>query len=143
MFQPKLLRGFCLTAALVLLGFALPSGAASSVSSEAFSDVKVLTPGAAGVCNNDFIIENLNAQPAEVKVIIGNEDYINEQLQASEKRAYSLKGTLYLARSFGKDVSMDDLATIINTNPRTKLRIRCMNLPENPVPKEDTLRTFK
>ncbi len=107
------------------------------------SETVMLNPGDAAFCANDFILEAMEKKPGKVKIVLGNVDYINEQLEPGEKISYSLQGSLFLAKSHGKKVTMDDQAMIVNMSPDSKLKLRCLKLRKIPLREKDDLSIFK
>jgi len=49
-----------------------------------------------------------------------------------------------VARLRGReDVSLDEIAVIINLGPKAHMRVRCIDLRENPLKGKDSLTVFK
>ena len=106
--------------------------------------IRVIEPGEAERCANDFFVDNIGKEEADLKVVLGNKVYVNEILQAGEKRAFDLPATIHVARLRGReDVSFDEIAVIINLGPKAHMRVRCIDLRENPLEDKDSLTVFK
>ena len=106
--------------------------------------IRILEPGEAERCANDFFVDNIGNEEADLKVVLGNKVYVDEILQPGERRAFDLPATINVARFRGReDVSFDDVAVIINLGPKANLRVRCIKLRENPLKVKDPLATFK
>ncbi len=106
--------------------------------------IRVIKPGEAERCANDFFVDNIGKEEADLKVVLGNKVYVNEILQAGEKRAFDLPATIHVARLRGReDVSFDEIAVIINLGPKAHMRVRCIDLRENPLKDKDSLTVFK
>ena len=105
---------------------------------------RIIQPGEAERCTNDFFVDNIGNEEADLKVVLGNKVYVNEILQAGEKRAFDLPATIHVARLRGReDVSLDEIAVIINLGPKAHMRVRCIDLRENPLKGKDSLTVFK
>ena len=106
--------------------------------------IRVIEPGEAERCANDFFVDNIGNEEADLKVVLGNKVYVDEIMKAGEKRAFDLPATINVARLRGReDVSFDEIAVIINLGPKAHLRVRCIDLKENPLKKKDPLTVFK
>ena len=106
--------------------------------------IRVIEPGEAERCANDFFVDNIGKEEADLKVVLGNKVYVNEILQAGEKRAFDLPATIHVARLRGReDISFDEIAVIINLGPKAHMRVRCIDLRENPLKDKDSLTVFK
>ncbi len=106
--------------------------------------IRIVEPGEAERCANDFFVENIGKEEADLKVVLGNKVYVSEILQPGEKRAFDLPATIHVARLRGReDVSFDDIAVIINLGPTSHMRVRCIDLRENPLNVEDPSAAFK
>ena len=106
--------------------------------------IRIIEPGEAEHCANDFFVDNIGQEEADLKVVLGSKVYIDEILQAGEKRAFDLPATIHVARLRGReDVSFDDIAVIINLGPKAHMRVRCVDLGENPLKGKDALTVFK
>ncbi len=115
----------------------------SSASDDMAGEITILKPGSSITCDKDFIIENLSDGETELQVTLGNSPYISEKILANEKLAYNLNATRALARAHGKDVAMDDIATIFNKGENAQLKLRRYSLRRNPLRVEDELKIFK
>lgn len=106
--------------------------------------IRIIEPGEAERCANDFFIDNVGKENADLKVVLGHKVYVDEIMQPGEKRAFDLPATIHTARLRGReDVSFDDIAVIINLGPKSHLRVRCIDLRENPLKGKDPLTVFK
>ena len=106
--------------------------------------IRIVEPGEAIQCANDFFVDNIGKEEADLKVVLGNKVYVDEILQPGERRAFDLPATINVARFRGReDVTFDDIAVIINLGPKSHMRVRCINLGENPLKGKDPLSTFK
>lgn len=106
--------------------------------------IRIIEPGEAERCANDFFIDNIGKEEADLKVVLGNKVYISEILQPGERRAFDLPATIHVARLRGReDLSFDDVAIIINLGPKAHLRVRCIDLRDNPLKSKDALTVFK
>lgn len=106
--------------------------------------IRIIEPGEAERCANDFFIDNIGKEEADLKVVLGNKVYISEILQPGERRAFDLPATIHVARLRGReDLSFDDVAIIINLGPKAHLRVRCIDMRDNPLKGKDALTVFK
>ena len=106
--------------------------------------IRIIEPGEAERCANDFFIDNISKEEADLKVALGNKVYVSEILQPGERRAFDLPATINAARLRGReDLSFDEIAVIINLGPKAHLRVRCIDLRENPLKGKDGLAVFK
>ena len=106
--------------------------------------IRVIEPGEAERCANDFFVDNIGKEEADLKVVLGNKVYVSEILQPGERRAFDLPATINAARLRGReDLSFDDIAIIINLGPKAHMRVRCIDLRENPLKDKDGLAVFK
>ncbi len=106
--------------------------------------IRIIEPGEAERCANDFFVENIGKEEADLKVVLGNKVYVDEILQPGEKRAFDLPATINVARFRGReDISFDEVAVIINLGPKSHMRVRCIDLRDNPLKGKDPLSVFK
>ena len=106
--------------------------------------IRVIEPGEAERCANDFFVDNIGKEEADLKVVLGHKVYVSEILQPGEKRGFDLPATINIARLRGReDVSFDEIAVIINLGPKAHMRVRCIDLRENPLKSKDGLTVFK
>jgi hypothetical protein len=106
--------------------------------------IRIIEPGEAERCSNDFFVDNIGKEEADLRVVLGHKVYVNEIMQPGEKRAFDLPATINVARLRGReDISFDEIAVIINLGPKSHLRVRCMDLKENPLKGKDPLAVFK
>lgn len=114
--------------AIAILGFAFSFPGATEpltndkMDKEAFS----LDPWAVIVCSNDFIVENRGDDAAELTVIFGDDEFVDDRINAKEKRFYSRKRIIALAKSQGKNVEMDDVVTVINMDNKPNVKLQCL-----------------
>jgi hypothetical protein len=85
----------------------------------------ILTPGMVSSCQNDFIVENLDKDSAEIKIVLGNEEYANDKIESRDAKAYGLTFSLADAKMKGKSVQMNDVASILNTG-EAKVKLHCL-----------------
>ncbi len=106
--------------------------------------IRIIEPGEAARCANNFIVDNIGKEEADLKVVLGNKVYVDELLYPGEKRAFDLPATINVARLQGReDLSFDDVAVIINLGPKSQLQVRCIDLRDNPLKGKDPLTVFK
>ena len=106
--------------------------------------IRIIEPGEVERCANDFFIDNIGKEEADLKVVLGNKVYVSEILQPGERRAFDLPATINAARLRGReDLSFDEIAVIINLGPKAHMRVRCIDLRENPLKGKDGLTVFK
>jgi hypothetical protein len=106
--------------------------------------IRIIEPGEAERCANDFFVDNIGKEEADLKVVLGHKVYVSEILQPGEKRAFDLPATINVARLRGReDVSFDEIAVIINLGPKAHMRVRCIDLKDNPLKGKDGLAVFK
>lgn len=106
--------------------------------------IRVIEPGEAEHCATDFFVDNIGQEDADLKVVLGNKVYVDEILQPGEKRAFDLPATIKVAQARGHGISaMDTVAVIINLGPKSHMRVRCIDLRENPLKGKDPMAVFK
>ena len=106
--------------------------------------IRIIEPGEAERCANDFFVDNIGKEEADLKVVLGKKVFVSEILQAGERRAFDLPATINVARFQGReDLTFDDIAVIINLGPKSHMRVRCIDLGENPLRGKDPLTVFK
>ena len=106
--------------------------------------IRIIEPGEAERCANDFFVDNIGNEEADLKVVLGKKVFVSEILQAGERRAFDLPATINVARFQGReDLTFDDIAVIINLGPKSHMRVRCIDLGENPLRGKDPLTVFK
>jgi hypothetical protein len=129
-------------AAMIIVG--VPSNLWAGDMGTKVEKIRIIEPGEAERCGNDFFIDNIGKEEADLRVVLGHKVYVNEIMQPGEKRAFDLPATINVARLRGReDVSFDEIAVIINLGPKSHLRVRCMDLKENPLKGKDPLAVFK
>lgn len=82
----------------------------------------ILDPGMDSRCQNDFVVENPDKGDAEIKITLGNEEWIKDRIGSQGSKAYSLQGN---QESEGRDVSRDEMATIFNVDPDSRIILHC------------------
>ena len=128
----------------IMLIFGAPASLWAGDMGTKVEKIRIIEPGEAERCANDFFVDNIGKENADLKVVLGNKVYVSEILQPGEKRAFDLPATIHVARLRGReDVSFDDIAVIINLGPKSHMRVRCIDLGENPLRGKDTLTVFK
>ena len=131
-----------LLAIMMIIG--VPAGLWAGDTGTKVEKIRIIEPGEAERCANDFFVDNIGKEEADLKVVLGNKVYISEILQPGEKRAFDLPATINVARLRGReDISFDDIAVIINLGPKAHMRVRCIDLGENPLKGKDALTVFK
>jgi len=93
---------------------------------DATIEAMILNPGMASSCQNDFVLENLDQEEAELMLVLGNEEFIQDQIGGKEAKAYGLQDSLSTAMVNGKNVQQDDIATIFNIGQNSKIRLHCL-----------------
>ena len=129
---------------VLVMVFGIPANLWAGDMGTKVEKIRIIEPGEAERCANDFFVDNIGKEEADLKVVLGNKVYVNEILQAGEKRAFDLPATIHVARLRGReDVSFDEIAVIINLGPKAHMRVRCIDLRENPLKDKDSLTVFK
>lgn len=129
---------------VVMMAVGIPANLWAGDMDTKVEKIRVIEPGEAERCANDFFVDNIGKEEADLKVVLGHKVYIDEILQPGEKRAFDLPATINVARLRGReDVSFDDIAVIINLGPKAHMRVRCIDLGENPLKSKDALTVFK
>ncbi len=107
--------------------FLAPAGTSANYSKNytPAGDVMTLQPGWISSCQNDFVIENMGEEHANVKIKLGIEEFKMESIPKWEKRSYDLRHELTLAKQLGKTVHIDDVALIKNTSGDSDVRVHC------------------
>ena len=106
--------------------------------------IRIIEPGEVERCANDFFVDNIGKEEADLKVVLGHKVYVSEILQPGEKRAFDLPATIHVARLRGReDIAIDEIAVIINLGPKAHLRVRCIDMRDNPLEGEDPSTAFK
>ncbi len=124
--------------------FGIPANLWADDADTQMSKIRVLEPGEAERCANNFFVDNIGKEPADLKVVLGDKVFIDKILQPGEKRAFNLPATINVARFQGReDLTFDDVAVIINLGPKSHMRVRCIKLRDNPLRGKDPLATFK
>ncbi len=128
----------------LMLVFGAPASLWAGDKSTKVEKIRIIEPGEAERCANDFFIENIGKEEADLKVVLGRKVFVSEILQPGERRAFDLPATINVARFQGReDLTFDDIAVIINLGPKSHMRVRCIDLGENPLRGKDPLTVFK
>ena len=128
---------------VLLMAVGIPANLWAEVGTKV-EKIRVIEPGEVERCGNDFFVDNIGKEDADLKVVLGHKVYVSEILQPGERRAFDLPATINAARLRGReDVSFDDVAVIINLGPKAHLRVRCIDLRENPLRGKDPSAVFK
>lgn len=118
----------CLLTVFLTAGLTVGTAVAGPQASEDIvQEAKILNPGSAGWCPHDFIVENSNSESAELQLMLGNEDFRMETIQPNDAKAYGLRHNLSEAKMQGKNVELDDWATIINHGKKGSVKFYCMD----------------
>ena len=129
---------------IIMMVFVAPASLWAGDTGTKVEKIRIIEPGEAERCANDFFVDNIGKEEADLKVVLGNKVYVSEILQPGEKRAFDLPATINVARLRGReDVSFDEIAVIINLGPKAHMRVRCIDLRENPLKGKDALTVFK
>jgi hypothetical protein len=113
---------------VALLTAGLTAGMAEAPPPEdTMKEAMVVNPGSAGWCSHDFVVENSDTESAELQLLLGNEDYMTETIQPDNAKAYGLHHNLSEAKEKGKNVEMDDWATIINHGEKGSVKMYCVD----------------
>jgi len=134
----------CLFILFLFVIFGIPANLWAGDKGTTVEKIRIIEPGEVERCANDFFIDNIGKENADLKVVLGNKVYVSEILQPGERRAFDLPATINAARLRGReDISFDDVAVIINLGPKAHMRVRCIDLRENPLKSKDALTVFK
>ena len=134
----------CLFILFLFVIFGIPANLWAGDKGTKVEKIRIIEPGEVERCANDFFIDNIGKEDADLKVVLGNKVYVSEILQPGERRAFDLPATINAARLRGReDISFDDVAVIINLGPKAHMRVRCIDLRENPLKSKDALTVFK
>ena len=85
----------------------------------------VLEPGWRSTCNSNFVVENLDDNPAEIQITMGKDGKITDRISQWNKREYDLVSSLSFAKQLGKTVDIDDVAMIKNMSKDSRVSIHC------------------
>lgn len=121
--------GFYTVLAIILMFAFSPVHAIAEIpidNDDASAEAILLNPGMAASCQNDFVLENLDQEEAELQLVLGNEEFLNDQIDGNEAKAYGLQQSLSLAMLQGQNVQQDDIATIFNTGQTSRIRLHCV-----------------
>lgn len=124
----KMTNLFLYVIGFLIMGFVFDQAEArESMSTETSSpEAIILGPGMASSCQNDFVVQNMNEGDAELKIVLGNEEFKTDWLKAMESKAYGLQGSLSQASLEGKKVSSTDVATVVNIDQNAQIRVFCV-----------------
>jgi hypothetical protein len=129
---------------VLLMAVGTPANLWAGDMSTKVEKIRIIEPGEVERCANDFFIDNIGKEDADLKVVLGNKVYVSEILQPGERRAFDLPATINVARLRGReDISFDEVAVIINLGPKAHLRVRCIDLRDNPLKVKDPSAVFK
>lgn len=116
-----------LLAALLAIGLAAGCSQTETQTEEPIKSASVVSPGSAGWCSHDFVVANSDQESAELQLVLGNEDFMTETMQPDNAKAYGLHHSLSEAQMTGKEVEMDDWATIINHGEEGTVTMYCVD----------------
>ena len=118
-----------LTAALLS---AVPVWAAEDVTADPWfvetmeNNQAVLQPGTTTYCNNNFTVENMGKEMAEVHIIRGNGDnYAIDQIPAGGKLGYKLQDRSVFATEASRGNRVDEARIVNSTLGEANLKIYC------------------
>jgi hypothetical protein len=119
----KNIQQFIFVFVLIIAGiFNLAEAMENTSSPEAL----ILNPGMASSCQHDFVVENLGASDAELRITLGDELWMHDRVNAMESKAYGIQENLGEAKLGGLSVNADDVATIFNNDENARIRLHCM-----------------
>jgi hypothetical protein len=128
----------------IMLIFGAPASLWAGDMGTKVEKIRIIEPGEAERCANDFFVDNIGKEEADLKVVLGHKVFVSEILQPGERRAFDLPATINVARFQGREeLTFDDIAVIINLGPKSHMRVRCIDLGENPLRVKDPLTVFK
>ena len=137
-------RFLIIVSTVILMGGLAFNPATAETMKQGTGGTVVLNPGETSRCASDFVVINNNGEEADLKVVLGDKVYIDTMVEPGVPLAYNLPGTISLAKAHGlEDVSINDVAVIMNLGPKAKLEVRCFDLSVNPLRDKDPLKTFK
>ena len=122
--------GLAMLIAAVL--WAIPAWAVDEITVDAWfvetmeNNQAVLQPGTTTYCNNDFTVENMGKEMAEVQIIRGNGDnYDIDQIPSGGKRGYKLQDRSVFATEASKGNWVDQARIVNSTLGEANLKIHC------------------
>ena len=137
-------RFFLIVLAVLLIGGLTFNSATAKTNSLGVGENAVVTPGNLVTCSSNFMVENLDKTPADLKVVLGKRVFIDQMINPGERVAYSLPATIASARfRGGEDIASNEAAMIINLGPVANLEVSCVKIRRNPLREKDPLRYFK
>lgn len=95
-------RFFLIVSAVLLLGGLAFNTATAKTKSLSVGEKAVVTPGNLVTCDSNFMIENIDGNPADLKVVLGKRVFIDQMINPGERVAYSLPGTIAAGVLFQK-----------------------------------------
>ena len=137
-------RFFLIVTAVLLTGGLAFNTATANTKSLGAGEKAVVTPGSFVTCDSNFMIENIDGTPADLKVVLGERVFIAQMIDPGERLAYSLPATIASARfRGGENLSENEAAMIVNLGPQANLEVSCEAIRRNPLRKKDPLQGFK
>ncbi len=137
-------RFFLIVTAVLLIGGLASNTATAKTKSLGAGEKAVVTPGNFVTCNSNFMIENIDREPADLKVVLGERVFIAQMIDPGQTLAYSLPATIASARfRGGEDISDNEAAMIVNLGPEANLEVSCVKIRRNPLREKDPLRELK
>ena len=137
-------RFFLIVTAVLLIGGLASNTATAKTKSLGAGEKAVVTPGNFVTCDSNFMIENIDGTPADLKVVLGERVFIAQMIDPGERLAYSLPATIASARfRGGENLSENEAAMIVNLGPQANLEVSCEAIRRNPLRKKDPLQDFK
>ena len=137
-------RFFLIVMAVLLIGGLASNTATAKTKSLGAGEKAVVTPGNFVTCNSNFMIENIDGEPADLKVVLGERVFIAQMIDPGQTLAYSLPATIASARfRGGENISENEAAMIVNLGPEANLEVSCVKIRRNPLREKDPLRELK
>ncbi|CAI2719484.1 hypothetical protein [Nitrospina watsonii] len=115
-----------LLAVCLMIGWTVGTASAAPPSEDMTTDAQILNPGSAGSCPNDFVVENPHNEAVELQLILGNEQIMQEKIEPNDAKAYGLQHRLAEAMMQGKNVNLDDWATVFNLGEKGSVNMFCL-----------------
>lgn len=137
-------RFFLIVLAVLIIGGLVSNTAMAKTKSLSAGEKAVVTPGNFVTCNSNFMIENIDASPADLKVVLGERVFIAQMIDPGQTLAYSLPATIASARfRGGENIPSNEVAMIINLGPDANMEVSCVKIRRNPLREKDPLRALK
>lgn len=137
-------RFFLIVTAVLLIGGLAFNTATAKTKSLTKGEKSVVTPGNFVTCDSNFMIENIDGKPADLKVVLGKRVFIDQMINPGQHLAYSLPATIATARfRGGEDIPKNEVAMIVNLGPEANLEVSCVEIRRNPLREKDPLRELK